>query len=92
MKPTIEETKPYVGDDTRINIKVDGVWFWVPKSILASLERLKLLDAQEPVAWMFSVREKDGSIREFAAIDYYIQPHDLKIISKIPLYTKPEAK
>lgn len=39
-----------------------------------------------------SVREKDGSIREFAAIDYYIQPHDLKIISKIPLYTKPEAK
>lgn len=55
-------------------------------------ERLKQIDAQEPVAWMFSVREKDGSIREFAAIDYYIQPHDLKIISKIPLYTKPEAK
>lgn len=58
--------------------------------LLAARAELKRLRGQEPVAWLFTVRETKPTVsaKEFAAIDYTEQEGET-IIKKEPLYAAP---
>lgn len=52
----IEEIKPYIGNSDRVNVKINGEWFWVPKAVARVIEAHKrVTEARgrpEPVAWL----------------------------------------